>query len=94
MPRLVEFYRRVRPPGRWGPVREALGGEAGAAAGIGGALLLWAVGTTFVYAALFGTGKLLLGETATGSALLALAALTGGWLWRNLTRERVARLLG
>jgi Na+/proline symporter len=94
MPRLAEFYRRVRPPGWWGPVRAALGDEAGPATESGGALLLWAVGTTFVYAALFGTGKVLLGESAIGAALLALAAATGAWLWRNLSRERVARLLG
>ncbi|HEY7530622.1 MAG TPA: sodium:solute symporter family protein [Gemmatimonadota bacterium] len=94
MPRLVEFHRRVRPPGWWGPVRRAAGGEQGRRPGLAGGLLLWAVGTVFVYAALFGTGKLLLGEAVAGGVLLGVAVLTGAWLWRNLTRERVARLLG
>jgi len=40
-------------------------------------LLDWACGCVLIYGALFGVGKLLLGETSTGLWLLA-AGLTGG----------------
>lgn len=93
MPRLVAFYRKVRPPGWWEPVRARLGPDAGPARGFGRALVLWAVATLFVYACLFGTGKLLLGAYAPGALLLLAAAGSGAYLWRNLSRERVARLL-
>jgi SSS family solute:Na+ symporter len=93
MAKLVEFYRKVRPPGWWGPVREALGPDAGAPLRMRRQLLLWLVATVFVYAALFGTGKLLLESTAAGLTLLAVAAVSGAILWRNLRPDRVAKLL-
>jgi Na+/proline symporter len=95
MDRLMEFYRRVRPPGWWGPVREAVGELPRArSAGLRRGLLLWLLGTTFIYAAMFGAGKLLLLEWGWGLAFAAVAAVTGWALVRQLTRERVARLLG
>ncbi|MFN2431331.1 MAG: sodium:solute symporter family protein [Gemmatimonadota bacterium] len=93
MSHLVTFYAKVRPPGWWGPVREQLGERARPGGGFGGALALWAIATTFVYAALFGTGKLLLGAYGTGALLMLVAAVTGALLWTNLSRDRVARLL-
>lgn len=74
--RLREFYRRVRPGGAWGPVASALpdvrpdGLSRRTAAG-------WAGGVALVYGLTFGAGKLVLGETAAGAWLLALA-LAGG----------------
>jgi Na+/proline symporter len=94
MPRLVEFYRKVRPPGWWGPVRAQLGDAAGPPALPGRGLLLWAVSTIFVYSAVFGVGKVLLRSLVPGLLLLAVALATGLFLWRNLSRERVAKLLG
>jgi len=95
MERLVEFYRRVRPPGWWGPVRAAAGLTSGAStAGLRRGLALWVLGTTFIYAAMFGVGKLLLLDWGWGVALTAVAAVTGWALLRQLTRARVAQLLG
>ncbi|MGH7565825.1 MAG: sodium:solute symporter family protein [Gemmatimonadota bacterium] len=95
MDRLVEFYRRVRPPGWWGPVREAVGELPNArTAGLRRGLWLWALGTVFIYTAMFGTGKLLLLEWGWGFLFAAVAIVTGWTLLRQLTRERVARLLG
>lgn len=93
MPRLVEFYRKVRPPGWWGPVRQQLAREAGPPPGFGRAVRMWVVATVFVYAALFATGKLLLQAYVPGALLLGIAAVTGAYLWRNLSRENVERLL-
>lgn len=95
MERLVDFYRRVRPPGWWGPVREAAGEAPRARTeGLRRGLALWALGVAFIYSALFGSGKLLLGEWAWGLGFAAVAAVTGRALLQRLTRERVARLLG
>src|SRR5688572_1839970 len=94
MDHLVEFYRRVRPPGWWGPVRVAAGSTGRAhTAELRQGLALWALGTVFIYAAMFGTGKLLLLEWGWGFAFAAVAVVTGWALARQLTRERVARLL-
>jgi Na+/proline symporter len=93
LPHLAKFYRKVRPPGWWGPVRAELGEAAGPASGFGRGLLLWMVSTAFVYSAVFGVGKLLLRSFVPGLLLLAVAVVTGAFLWRNLSRERVAKLL-
>ena len=73
MDRLVEFYRKVRPPRwGWGPVaREA--GEV-VREPWGRALLHWGMGTAGIYAALFGMGGLVLG----GDRVPAAASLAAG----------------
>jgi SSS family solute:Na+ symporter len=95
MEKLTEFYRRVRPPGWWGPVKEALGEAPRARTrGLREGMMLWLLGVVFIYAALFGSGKLLLLEWAWGIVFTAIAVVSGWALARRLTRERVARLLG
>jgi SSS family solute:Na+ symporter len=94
MEKLAEFYRRVRPPGWWGPVKAALGEAPAARTGaLREGLILWVLGVVFIYAALFGSGKLLLLEWGWGLVFGSLALVAGGALARRLTRERVARLL-
>jgi Na+/proline symporter len=93
MAHLTAFYRKVRPPGWWGPVRAALGDEAGPPAPMGHGLMLWLVSTIFVYSAVFGVGKMLLRSFVPGALLLLVALATGLVLWRSLSRERVAKLL-
>jgi SSS family solute:Na+ symporter len=46
--------------------------------------LNWLAGCALIYTALFGVGKLLLGNTGFGLALLALAAFSGWWIYRDL----------
>ena len=75
---LEAFYRRVRPPGRWGPVARGLGMSARpVGAGTWAAVL---AATAGVYGLLLGTGWLLLGSplsgvvsVAAGGAALALS---------------------
>ncbi|MCK6482008.1 MAG: Na+:solute symporter [Planctomycetes bacterium] len=81
MARLVEFYRRTRPPGFWGPVRAAspdLPPSAPIARDLGHA----AAGLALVLGAMLGTGKILLGEPGAGIAFLLAAAGGGIVLWR------------
>jgi Na+/proline symporter len=95
MDHLVEFYRRVRPPGWWGPVRAAAGATGRAhTAELRQGLALWALGTAFIYTSMFALGKLVLLEWGWGLLFTAGALVTGWSLMRRLTRERVARLLG
>ncbi|MFQ5708514.1 MAG: sodium:solute symporter family protein, partial [bacterium] len=71
---LIEFYRRVRPGGRfWKPVA-GKAPEVKPDRGLGWDLLDWAVGIALIYSALFGVGKIILGATTAGSTLLTLAA--------------------
>ena len=74
---LVSFYRRARPGVTgWKPVA-LLAPDVRASRNGMYNLLDWACGCVLIYGALFGVGKLLLGETSTGLWLLA-AGLTGG----------------
>ena len=85
--KLVSFYRRTRPSrSGWGPIA-ALAPEVKASSGGLSNLLDWIAGCTLVYGALFGVGKLLLGATTTGLLLLALAALGGFVIYRDLSRR-------
>ena len=99
MSKLTEFYRRVRPPGWWRPVRRAMGVDEAAGQGVRHdrlrqGLRLWLLGTTFIYASLFGLGKLLLLDWGWGVAFSSLAIVSGWALARQLTPGRVGRLLG
>lgn len=80
MERLVEFYRRTRPPGLWGPVRAAA--DLPAAVPVAADLGLAAAGLAMVLGSMTAIGKFLLGEPETGAAALLVAAAGGAWLWR------------
>jgi Na+/proline symporter len=78
---LQAFYDRIRPYNAgWRRAVRTVPTEGRFTA----ALLSWVLGCAVVYAALFGTGYLLYGETVTGSLcmLVAAAALVG--VFRNL----------
>jgi prepilin signal peptidase PulO-like enzyme (type II secretory pathway) len=46
-----------------------------------------------IYGSLFGIGKIVLRETATGAGMLAVAAVAGGVIYWNLTRRGWASLV-
>jgi Na+/proline symporter len=84
---LVAFYRRTRPSRTgWGPVAARAPDVRASSDGLAN-LLDWVAGCVLVYGALFGVGKLLLHETLPGLLLLALSALAGGVIYRDLSRR-------
>jgi len=84
---LVNFYRRVRP-GRagWRPVSE-MAPEVVSAGGGWFDALDWICGCALIYGALFGVGKLLLGEMGLGLGLLGMGAAAGAVIWVDLSRR-------
>lgn len=81
---LESFYRRVRPGGPgWAAVSTRLG--YGREKIPGGALAWsnWLAGIIAVYATLFGIGKLVFGELATGLVLLGVAVVAFAWIARS-----------
>ncbi len=84
---LVSFYRRVRP-GRagWKPVSAMAPDVTGAGATWSDALD-WICGCALIYGALFGVGKILLGEIGLGLALLAMGTAAGAVIWFDLSRR-------
>lgn len=84
---LVSFYRRVRPwRTGWRPVSE-MAPEVVSAGGGWWDATDWIAGCVLIYGALFGTGKLLLGEMGAGFALLAMGAAGGAVIWFDLSRR-------
>ncbi|HEV8304307.1 MAG TPA: sodium:solute symporter family protein, partial [Gemmatimonadales bacterium] len=72
---LLAFYRRTRPSrSGWRPIA-ALAPEVQVSGGGLSNLLDWIAGCVLIYGVLFGTGKLLLHETAPGLLLLALGVI-------------------
>src|SRR5256886_14762068 len=57
-------------------------------------LLDWVAGCVLVYGALFGVGKLLLHETVPGLLLLALSAVAGAVIYRDLSRRGWSTVVG
>lgn len=72
--KLRGFCERVRPPGFWSPVRPPAGAAKGGR-GFGNLVANWLLAASFLLCLMLGTGKLLLGETASALGLLAAAAL-------------------
>ena len=86
---LDAFYRRVRPGGPgWRTVSARLG--FGREQIPGGALAWanWLAGVVAVYATLFGIGKVVFGELASGLKLLAIAAAAFAWIARSFRTAR------
>ncbi len=84
---LVAFYRRTRPSKTgWGPVA-ALAPEVHPSRDGLSNLMCWAGGCMLIYGVLFGVGKLLLHETSTGLALLAMGAAGFAVIYHNLSRR-------
>ena len=90
---LQSFYRRVRPGGPgWARVSESLG--YGRETIPGGALAWtnWIAGIVAVYSTLFGIGKLVLGDTGAGLAMLVIAIIAFAWIARSFREERAVAL--
>jgi Na+/proline symporter len=84
---LLAFYRRVRPGAAlWGPVAVRAPEITPPGDGLRN-LMDWAAGCVLVYAALFGVGKVIFGETGLGLAMLAVAAAAGWLIYRDLGRR-------
>ena len=83
---LRSFYRKVRPAGRgWAKI---IGVEdaAGPRDSLSLAFLGWALGCTFVYSTLFGTGALLYGHSMQAVVCLTVAAGAGVGLARVVSK--------
>jgi Na+/proline symporter len=84
---LARFYRRARPDGfGWKPVARMAPEVLIAHQGWYNALD-WVSGCVLIYGALFGTGKLLLGETVLGLGLLAAGAIGGAVIYADLSKR-------
>ena len=84
---LVSFYRRTRPSlTGWSRIA-ALAPDVHPSQDGWHNALDWAAGCILIYGALFGSGKLILGETVLGLALLAAAAAGGIIIYVDLSRR-------
>ena len=84
---LVSFYRRTRPSrAGWGPVAARAPEVRPSTDGLAN-LVDWVSGCIMIYGVLFGVGKLLLHETLPGVLLLALGAIAGAVIYRDLSRR-------
>ncbi len=81
---LTRFYERVRPAGGgWGPIARLVPGGSEDRLGI--ALLDWVAGLGLVYGALFGIGRLVLGDVPQGLLWCLLALVCGTVIARTLS---------
>jgi Na+/proline symporter len=84
---LLAFYRRARPSlTGWSRIAK-LAPEVRPSRGGLFNFLDWICGCALIYGALFGTGKLLLGETQSGALLLGLGLCGGAVIYWDLSRR-------
>jgi solute:Na+ symporter, SSS family len=81
---LLDFYRKIRPDYRGWRRIAILAPEVPRTRDLGANTIAWLLGCATVYLALFGIGKLLFKDVATGLGLLALAAVAAVALYRRL----------
>ena len=84
---LISFYRRTRPSLTGWRRIAALAPEVHPSQDGWRNALDWLAGCVLIYGALFGSGKLILGETFLGLALLAAAAAGGIIIYIDLSRR-------
>ena len=92
--KLLEFYRRVRPlPAGWKRIA-ALAPDVRASHDGWYNLMDWLLGCLMVYMALFGSGKIILGEPKIGVIFLAVSAVSGYLIYWDLSRRGWETLSG
>jgi SSS family solute:Na+ symporter len=84
---LTQFYRRARPDGFGWKRIAAMAPDVPIAHQGWYNALDWVSGCVLIYGALFGTGKLLLGETTLGLALLGAGAIGGAVIYADLSKR-------
>jgi len=89
---LLNFYRRVRPSAGWGPIA-ALAPDVKVVHDGASNFLCWISGCVMIYGTLFGTGKIILKDYASGFGLLALGIIGGIIIYRNLSRRGWASIV-
>jgi Na+/proline symporter len=82
---LLRFYRKVRPHAAGWRRIAVLAPGLPQTRDLGRNLLAWLLGCAMVYAALFGIGKLCFGQIELGAALLGLAVICAGLLYRDIS---------
>jgi SSS family solute:Na+ symporter len=84
---LVGFYRKVRPSVfGWTPVAR-LAPDVRVSSDLGWNLLDWLCGCALIYGALFGIGKIILKEYATGVEFVAVAVVAAAIIYWDLSRR-------
>jgi SSS family solute:Na+ symporter len=85
-PKLIEFYKKVRPDVRgWRPIA-ALASEVTPTVDLGRNLASWVLGCAMVYLALFGIGRFVLGAHTQGLCLAAGSVVCALLLRSNLRK--------
>ena len=84
---LLRFYRNVRPDVRGWKRIATQAPEVAPYRDIGSNLMAWVLGCAMVYMCLFGTGKILLHQPATGILLLAVSAICAVLLYRGVVQN-------
>ena len=84
---LVRFYRHVRPDVRGWKRIAARTPEIVGHRDLGSNLVAWLLGCAMVYMCLFGTGKILLHQAATGIVLLVGSAICAVLLYRGVVQN-------
>jgi Na+/proline symporter len=84
---LLSFYRRVRPnPALWGPIVAKAPEVPVHRDGLFN-LGNWLAGCLMIYAFLFGTGKILLGDQLIGIVFIVVGVLAGLFIYRGMERK-------
>lgn len=84
---LEKFYRTTHPSKQgWGPVAERVKDVKPDTDGWSN-IRCWLAGCALIYGMLFGSGKLLLGQTLEGLIYVGIAFVSGWWIYRDLNRR-------
>jgi solute:Na+ symporter, SSS family len=93
-PKLLEFYRKVRPGvAGWRPIAK-LAPEVPATSDGWYNLMDWLLGCLMVYMAMFGVGKIVLGSVGTGVLFLLISAISGYTIYWDFSRRGWEKLSG
>lgn len=92
--RLLEFYRKIKPGGFWGPIAKEAEHldprlkDLRINLSLRKELLNWVLGSIMIYTALFGIGKIILGDFLVGFVFLGLFILSSIGIFQNLTKRK------